>query len=81
MLLLPMLLQFPFFIGFYKVLNVATELRGTSSLLDQAGEAESQGERPHQVRHLVVLGRRGGGKVDIDGPLGVRDGLASLRRD
>ena len=25
----PMLLQFPFFIGFYKVLNVATELRGT----------------------------------------------------
>jgi YidC/Oxa1 family membrane protein insertase len=24
-----MLLQFPFFIGFYKVLNVATELRGT----------------------------------------------------
>ncbi|MFN0104652.1 MAG: membrane protein insertase YidC [Bryobacteraceae bacterium] len=26
----PMLLQFPFFIGFYKVLNVATELRGTS---------------------------------------------------
>ena len=25
----PMLLQFPFFIGFYKVLNVAIELRGT----------------------------------------------------
>jgi len=25
----PLLLQFPFFIGFYKVLNVATELRGT----------------------------------------------------